>query len=342
MDDKKFELKNRRYIGNKEKISSIIIDLIKNYFEDLNTLTFFEPFAGTAVVADYISKLGSKVIINDLLYSNYVIYKSWFSKERINYEKMYTYVQKMNNLNIRNIESNYFSKIYGGKYFSINDSKIIGFIRDKIEEDKSELTNREYFYLIASLIFSIDKIANTVGHFEHYLSKSIIEDRFIYKLLNTRNIEKTKVFNLDANILVKKIESDVVYIDPPYNARQYINFYHVLENLARWEKPNEFEGKSMKFKRNELKSGYSKSKAKILLQDLISSINSKLIIVSYSNTYNAKSSASNNKISENEIIEMLQKKGKVKIMEIPHKSFNTGKTSLENHKELLFICEVKK
>ncbi|MBU4457771.1 MAG: DNA adenine methylase, partial [Candidatus Omnitrophica bacterium] len=38
---------------------------------------------------------------------------------------------------------------------------------------------------------------------------------------------------------------DVAYIDPPYNARQYINFYHVLENLAKWEKPVEFEGKSI-------------------------------------------------------------------------------------------------
>ena len=133
----------------------------------------------------------------------------------------------------------------------------------------------------------------------------------------------------------------MVYIDPPYNARQYVNFYHVLENLARWNKPTEFEGNSMKFKRDELKSGYSRAQAPQLFSDLINDLNCKLIVVSYNNTYNARSGASINKISEEQIMDILSVKGEVLKREIDYNYFNAGKTDLKNHKEYLYVCKVR-
>ena len=97
----------------------------------------------------------------------------------------------------------------------------------------------------------------------------------------------------------------------------------------------------MKFKRDHLKSGYSRVIAKDLMQDLINNIDAKLIIVSYNNTYNARSTASNNKIKESDLIKMLQNKGKLEIVEIDHQFFNSGHTQFKNHKEKLYICEVK-
>ena len=120
-----------------------------------------------------------------------------------------------------------------------------------------------------------------------------------------------------------------------------MNFYHVLENLALWQKPEELEWNSMKFKRNHLKSDYSKSKAPDVFADLIQNISSKLIIVSYNNTYDARSWASNNKITEDQILSSLAVKWKISKQEIDYKFFNAWKTDLKNHKELLFICEVK-
>ena len=156
------------------------------------------------------------------------------------------------------------------------------------------------------------------------------------------DIRPAKIYNEDANELVKKVKCDIAYIDPPYNARQYVNFYHVLENLARWNKPREFEGNSMKFKRNELKSGYCRrNTAKKLFADLINALNTKLIVVSYNNTYDAKSSSSNNTILPNEILDILHKKGNVIVKEKDYKSFNAGKTDSSGHKEILYICEVK-
>ena len=97
----------------------------------------------------------------------------------------------------------------------------------------------------------------------------------------------------------------------------------------------------MKFKRNELKSGYCRrNTAKELFIDLINSLQSKLIIVSYNNTYSAKSSSSNNTLLPEEILEVLNRKGETTIKEIDYKYFDAGKTILKGHKELLYVCEV--
>ena len=174
----------------------------------------------------------------------------------------------------------------------------------------------------------------------YFLSKKPEDTQAKIENLNIQQLPPSQIYNIDSNTLAKQIEADIIYIDPPYNARQYINFYHVLENLARWNKPTQFEGNSMKFKRDELKSGYSRSAAPLLFDDLISSLKCKLIIVSYSNTYSAKSGASINKISEQQLTSILSKRGNVQKKEIAYKAFNSGKTDLENHKEYIFTCEV--
>ena len=333
------DINNRRYIGSKYKLLSNIESCIEDV--DVKKITFADVFAGTGVVAYHFAKSGARTIVNDILYSNIVIYKTFFSDENIDNEKIQKFLTHCNNLEYKKIKPNYCSDIYSKKYFSYNDAKKIGFIRDTIEENKNNFNEREYNYLISSLLFSVDRIANTVGHFESFLKKEPVDTNFTLSELNIKKIKNAKIYNIDANELVRKIKTDVVYIDPPYNARQYINFYHVLENIARWNKPTEFEGNSMKFKRDELKSDYSYSKAPKVFADLIENIDAKKIIVSYSNTYDAKSNASNNKITEEQIIDILNKKGTLKKIEIPYKSFNAGKTDLKNHKEYIFICEVK-
>ena len=189
-------------------------------------------------------------------------------------------------------------------------------------------------------MYTADKIANTVGHFEHFLSAPPIDKGVVLRLPNLEKFAgSAMIYNIDANKLVRNITCDIAYVDPPYNARQYVNFYHVLENLVRWKKPTEFEGTSMKFKRNELKSDYSKAKAPEVFKDLIDNLQAKIIVVSYNNTYTAKSSASNNKITEAQLLETLSARGRVTIKEIKHKSFNSGKTNFQNHKEILYTCK---
>lgn len=335
------KISNRRYIGNKTKLLEHIFKSVpENYVPEKTVLA--DLFAGTGTVSGYFAEHGYKTIVNDTLYSNYVSYIAWFSDLPFNSNVIDHYLNYYNDLKYSSIKENYFSDIYGGKYFSVNDAKKIGYIRDHLESIKDNISTREYFILLASLLYATDKIANTVGHFEYFLKSNPVDSEFKMETLEINKDIKSDIYNLDANILVKKIKCDIAYIDPPYNARQYINFYHVLENLARWNKPTIFEGNSMKFKRDELKSGYSRAIAPQLFADLIKNLDCKFIIVSYNNTYDAKSVASNNKISEEQIVNILSSRGVVNKQEIDYKYFNAGKTIFNGHKELIFTCEVKK
>ena len=63
---------------------------------------------------------------------------------------------------------------YGNKFFSNDAAKLIGFIREDLEKrhnsksKRESISDAEYNILLASLLYSFDKIANTVGHYEAY------------------------------------------------------------------------------------------------------------------------------------------------------------------------------
>lgn len=333
-------INNRRYIGSKTKLLPNIVDAVYQNI-DTQQFTFADIFGGTGVVAYEFAQNGHPTIVNDMLLSNVVAYQAWMGVEQIREKIITETLQMFNDLQYRDIQDNYFSEVYGGKYFSHNDSRKIGYIRDYLQDHRQDYSCREFCILLTSLLYTTDKIANTVGHFEHYLNHPTHDSNFILQPLEIRPVAPTQIFNEDANNLAKHIQADVVYIDPPYNARQYVNFYHVLENLVRWEKPTEFEGDSMKFKRNHLKSGYSRAAAPQLMKDLVDNLKCRLIVVSYNNTYNAHSGASNNKIQEQQLMDILQAKGETRRVDIDYKAFNSGQTDLVNHKEYLFICNVR-
>ncbi len=335
------KINNRRYIWSKTNLLENINSVIELYFWNKD-FVLADPFSWTGVVANYYSEKWHKVIVNDLLYSNYVAYQTWMGNDPYNLDKIIDILKQFSSIDSHNLEENYFSDKFADKYFERSDAKKIWYIREELEKLRKEVTPREYFILLTSLLYETDKIANTCWHFESFLRKVPVEKGVNLRLPEIKeNCWRNEIYCKDANQLVRDIISDITYIDPPYNARQYVNFYHVLENLALWQKPEELEWNSMKFKRNHLKSDYSKSKAPHVFDDLIQNISSKLIIVSYNNTYDARSWASNNKITEEQIISSLVKKWKVSKQEIDYKFFNAWKTDLKNHKELLFICEVK-
>ena len=335
------EINNRRYIGAKYKLLSNIEEVVDSHML-VPDYTFADLFAGTGVVAHFFAEKGHRVIVNDILFSNVVAYNAWLGNGQYDSERITRVLQRLNGLNSNEICENYFSRIYGGKYFSIECAKRIGYIREYIELHRNDFSEREYYILLTSLLYATDRVANTVGHFEYFLKRTPNNEKLVLQNLKIVPTAQTQIFNIDANELAKRIGADVVYIDPPYNARQYVNFYHVLENLARWNKPEEFEGKSMKFKRDELKSGYSRAEAPTLFERLVLDLKCKLIVVSYNNTYNAKSNASINKIQGKEIFDILSKRGNVQIYSFDYKYFNAGKTDFNNHKEYLYVCEVNK
>ena len=333
-----FEINNRRYTGSKYKLLNWLKKII---LENCEGDVFFDVFAGTGVVSSYMSKYYKKIIMNDFLYSNEIIYKAFFDGSKYRKDKIDLYTESFRGITPQQIKENYFSKNFGGKYFSYNDSKKIGYIREQIQTLKQEnsLTNKEYNILLASLLYSADKAANTVGHYDAYRKISKIDDKFYYDIINAEKpCVEFEIYREDANKLVHKVSTDIAFIDPPYNSRQYSRFYHVLENLTKWEKPT-LTGTALKPKPENM-SEYCRSTAKLAFSDLINNLSAKYIVVTYNNTYNSKSSSSKNKITLEEIKDILSKKGETKIYEKAHPFFNAGKTDLEDHKEIVFITKV--
>jgi len=335
MKDNYFQLQNRRYIGNKYKLIEWIFSVLD---KECDGKSFTDIFAGTGVVASVASKHFDEIILNDFLHSNYAIYKAFFDKGNYNADKIISIIKDYNNINGEDLDENYFSINFGGKYFSKNSAKIIGFIRENIEENKERLTEREYSMLIASLLYSVDKIANTVGHYDAYFKKESIEDNFFMRPIDPIEVKKALIFREDANMLAKKIKTDIVYIDPPYNSRQYSRFYHVLETLTKWDKP-ELHGVALKPEPENM-SDYCRVTAKDRLNELVNDINAKYLVVSYNNTYDSKSNSSQNKITLEEIENILSRRGKTKIFEKDYRHFNAGNTDFNNHKEYLFVTYV--
>ena len=328
-----FRIYNRRYTGSKYKLLDWIEELIE---EKCEGDVFFDVFAGTGVVSDRMKSHFTKVIMNDFLFSNEVIYKAFFSNEFYDESKIIEYKEKYQSLKAEDIEANYFSDNFGEKYFSENDSKIIGYIREDISSNKEVLSDREYNILLASLIFSMDKIANTVGHYDAYRKIGRLEDRFIFELINPEICGgKFEIHREDANKLARRVKSDVAFIDPPYNSRQYSRFYHVLETITQWKKPK-LEGTALKPPAENM-SDYCRNSVPEVFADLIENIDAKYIVVTYNNTYHSKSSSSRNKITLEEIQGVLEKKGKTEIHERKHPCFNAGKTEFNDHKEFIFI-----
>lgn len=329
-----FQLHNRRYIGGKQKLIDWIFSIVQ---KECQGESFTDIFAGTGIVSAVATKHFKKLILNDFLYSNHIIYKAFFGNGTWNSTKINNIIRQYNSLNGEDIPDNYFSSNFGGKYFNHESSRIIGFIRDNIEENKKNLTEKEYYILLASLIYSVDKIANTVGHYDAFFKKEVISGNFFMRPIDPIGVGDVEIYREDANALARRIKTDVVYIDPPYNSRQYSRFYHLLETLVKWDKPA-LHGVALKPEEENM-SDYCRSNAKEKLEDLINSIDTKYYVVSYNNTYNSKSSSSQNKITLQDIKEILSQKGKTKVFEKNHKHFNAGNTDFNDHKEFLFVTK---
>lgn len=334
LDPIRLQIKNRRYLGSKQKLLNFIENIVSENTKDVKSVA--DIFAGTGVVADLFNKQGKKIIVNDILTSNYISYQTWFGNDTIDENKI---ISKINELNHVEGFTGYVTENFGDKYFSIDNAKKIDAIREKIET-YVDITEREKSFLLTSLLYAMDKVANTVGHFDAYRKKM---DTFKPIYLRVPDFNKNKnneLYNEDANQLVRKINPDLVYIDTPYNSRGYESAYHVLENVIEWKKPA-VEGVAMKaVNRSEKSSVYTKSKAPQAFDDLIMHINAKYILVSYNNMAKKGNSRSNAKISNEEILSTLQKRGTVQVFDIDFNAFTTGKSKIENHKELLYLCTV--
>ncbi|MCM1307798.1 MAG: DNA adenine methylase, partial [Butyrivibrio sp.] len=328
-------INNRRYLGNKYKLLPFITKVVSEECSDIKSVA--DIFAGTGAVSS--AFLDKTITANDLMYSNYICNLAWFGSQKYNPQIIIDYIVKYNS--ISEYEDNYMTENFADTYFSYNDCSKIGFIREDIEQNYcgGNINDRERAILITSLLYAMDKIAKTCGHYDAYRKGADFDTslELFVPLAEVHNNAENKCFNKDANELVKEISADLVYIDPPYNSRQYCDAYHLLENVARWEKPDVF-GVAKKMNRDKMKSKYCTQSATEAFEDLVKNINAKYVLLSYNNMATKGNGRSNAKISDEDIMRILQSKGTVKIFSENYKAFSAGKSNIADNAERLFLC----
>ena len=276
-----------QYRGNKFQV----LDFITPHFKGAKSI--LDLMAGSQSVGAYYKKY-AKIISNDVQYYSYVLGKAYVENNK------YKALEIIPIKNLKyNPKFNLFSEYYAEKYFTVNQAKEIDMIRSKIKEINEEDELMSYCYLVC-LLKSLDLVSRTAGHFYGYVGKGSQkaksrENKSVYKQfskicknfkINTSNFDH-ECYNLTAIQLLKRIENiDLIYMDPPYNRRQYSNYYHILEMCAKYEGKLKKDSITLLPEKRFLSKFCDKNKVRSAFKeilDLAKDIVNQKILISYTN-----------------------------------------------------------
>ena len=238
------------YIGSKFKLSSFLQTSIestlqKAHAKPLKDSIFCDIFSGTSAVGKLFKTQVKQIISNDREYYSFILAQNYIG----NHQRLTRDKELLGILNDDLQTPPQKGKIYthyalgggnGRQYFSDENAMKIDAVRSKIAHWKDEkfINDKEYYFLLASLLESADKVANTAsvyGAFLKQLKKSALKAFVINPAEFECNQNEHLVFNEDANAFITKIEGDILYLDPPYNAREYGANYHLLNTIALYD-----------------------------------------------------------------------------------------------------------
>lgn len=340
-----------RYYGCKTKLLTYIEDAVKSLpFKKRST--FFDVFSGTSAVGKHFKKLGYTVYANDFLEFSYAIAKCYivlneeprFKNLRIgNADKVINYLNSLKGrADFITVD---FSPYKGNvrKYLSVENAKKVDAIRKQLFlwKKNSKINENEYYYLLTSLIEAINLVSNVTGTYAAFLKtwdNRALKKMVLKKPEIIKSKRKNRAFKEDANKLVKEVKADILYLDPPYNSRQYASNYFFLELVAEgwFEKKPAIYGRSGMRPYDHQKSKYSKKKeAEKALSDLIKNTKAKYILLSYNNE---------GIIPLNRLTKILENRGIVKEYVKEHKRYRAINQdgSMTKTNESLFILKITK
>lgn len=357
-----------KYAGSKLKL----LPYISSLTEGLEIKSILDGFAGSTRVSQMFAKKGYDVISNDISEWSSVLGNCYLK----NTKSIKYYQGIIDHLNNVKGYDGWFTENYGGlpngglsvqsdglkKVWQVKNTRKLDAIRDEI--DSLNLPYNEKCVVLTSLILSLDKVDNTIGHFTSYLknwsSRSYdnlkLEVPMIFKSSGNNRVIKGDVFDVLDNF-----DYDFAYFDPPYGSNnektpssrvRYNSYYHLWTTVIRNDKPEIFGKAKRREDSRDLVSGsvfeeYKKDKngkfiAVNAIEKLINSTNARYIGLSYSTGGRATSL---------ELESILNKSGKIlKIMKIDYKKnimssmVWTGKWVNElntKYSELLFLIEKK-
>lgn len=277
------------YIGSKYSLLDFLETTIEKItgYKNGDDFIFGDLFAGTGIVGQTYKAKGCKVIANDIQYYSYVLNKH-FIENSCELDR-----ELLDKLNALTPVEGFIYKNYcegsgsGRNYFTNENGMKCDAMRIELERlhQSGEISDNLYFYYLSSLINSIDKYANTAsvyGAFLKHIKKSA-QKSFQLELLPIISGRVGEVYNEDINELIKRISGDVLYLDPPYNARQYCSNYHVLETIARYDYPKLNGVTGLRDSTDQKSKFCSKRMVIDTFDDLIKNVQFKYIFLSYNN-----------------------------------------------------------
>ena len=339
------------YIGSKLTLLDFLEESI-NKVAGQGYSVFCDLFAGTGAVGLHFKKLGYQVYANDVQYYSYILNRHYIGNHKeLIFKDLATELPALKQIDVKERKiyvCNYLNSIKGTKgfifknyclggtkrqlhnrqYFSDENGKRCDAIRGKIENWKNnkKITDDEYYFLLASLLESVDKQANTASVYGAFLKSLKLSAQRLFILKPAQlviNDQSHKVFNDDVNKLISKVKGDILYLDPPYNQRQYATNYHLLETIAKYDEPTIY-GKTGLRNYESQKSLYcSRNKVKGAFKDLILKANVKYIFLSYNNE---------GLMTPEEIKDILSIRGKYGVFTRPYKRFRADTDQKKNYK----------
>ncbi len=342
-----------RYIGNKENLVEKIYFLLQE--KNISGETFFDFCSGTASVGKFFKKKGYRVVSSDLLYFSYCLQRSYLvNNAEPNFEQLFTkynfpsqtlfasplglVLQFLDSLEgvegfiYKNYTPTGTEHLEQPRMFFIDQNgKKIDAIRQQIENWREEelLTDDEYFILITSLIESLSFHSNISGV---YAAFQKIWDPRALKPLRLREIEIIKgdkenvALNKNSLDIVQDIECDILYLDPPYNHRQYAPNYHLLETIAKYDNP-EIKGVVGMRNYQEQKSVFCNGQAGLkALEKIAENGRFKYLVLSYN---------SEGAMPQTEIQKVLGNYGKLELIEFDYLRFKSNSNGDTKNKKFI-------
>lgn len=318
------------YIGSKYSIINFIQTSINKTLSQYNEertadkMVFADLFAGTGAVSAEFKKAGYAVIANDIQYYSYAILRHLIENNGPDEERIEELIALLNGLpGVEGfIYDNYSYSGTEGKefrrmYFSDENAKKCDAIRQKLEEWKNSsfINEDEYFFLLGSLINSVDKYANTAsvyGAFLKSMKKSALQPMVLAPLPVIGSAACCKAYNEDISELIKRVSGDILYLDPPYNSRQYCTNYHLLETVARYDNPAIYGKTGLREAGGQKSLFCNKGEVARVFNELIKNAKFKYIFLSYNNE---------GLMSFETIEKIMSKYGKYRVYMQEHKRF---------------------
>jgi len=231
-----------RYIGNKTRLLPFILRTLKR--SGIGVGSVHDAFAGTASVSRALKEKGWSVHSSDLLMSSYVFQRAYVTADTAD-PRLEDMASELGALPSREgFITEHFSPSHrsggsGRMYFTPENAGRIDAAREELEiwRQTGKVDEDSYYLLLAAIIEGADRVANTAGVYASYMKRWQVNAKRRFEVvaeLPIRGGRPAHAMLMDATDAARAIGGvDLLYIDPPYNARQYVAYYHIPEILAR-------------------------------------------------------------------------------------------------------------